>query len=247
MDVLDDPDTYQNRSVSEVAKELFQEHYLHPLGDDVGYVQLEKMHVEGTQCGELVEKTAAALNEDAVMLMLLAVQKSNVELSVKTAWRRVHKLDASEVENVIETCLFTFPFIWVPTFSKSLQPNNWNDFEFVNGFKYKNSPEMMNPLARPILNSVTKQIMTLHTIQNLIIHKSSHLHLIFAVILILKHATLLRLSNLQESALTQAELDYQKANMDLVIQQHLMAYAPEHSVEQFASFIMGTDIVPQPR
>ena len=41
MDVLDDPDKYLNRSVSEVAKELFQEHYLCPLGGDVGYVQLE--------------------------------------------------------------------------------------------------------------------------------------------------------------------------------------------------------------
>jgi hypothetical protein len=41
MDVSDDPDKYLNRSVSGVAKEVFQEHYLHPLGDDVGYVQLE--------------------------------------------------------------------------------------------------------------------------------------------------------------------------------------------------------------
>jgi hypothetical protein len=41
MDVLDDRDKYLDRSVSEVAKEQFQEHYLHPLGDDVGYVQLE--------------------------------------------------------------------------------------------------------------------------------------------------------------------------------------------------------------
>ena len=41
MDMLDDPDLYLDRSVSEVAKERFQEHYLHPLGDDVRYVQLE--------------------------------------------------------------------------------------------------------------------------------------------------------------------------------------------------------------
>ena len=46
------------------------------------------MHVKGGQCGKLVEKTAAALNDDAVMLMLLAVQRGNVELSVKTAWTR---------------------------------------------------------------------------------------------------------------------------------------------------------------
>ena len=41
MDVLDYPDKYLNRSVSEVAKERFEEYYLRPLGEDVGYVQLE--------------------------------------------------------------------------------------------------------------------------------------------------------------------------------------------------------------
>ena len=41
MDVLDDPDKYLDRIVSEVAEELFQEHYLCPLSDDVGYVRLE--------------------------------------------------------------------------------------------------------------------------------------------------------------------------------------------------------------
>ena len=40
MDVLDYPDRYANRSVSEVANEKFQEHYLQPLGDDVRYVRL---------------------------------------------------------------------------------------------------------------------------------------------------------------------------------------------------------------
>jgi hypothetical protein len=104
MDVSDDPDIYPDRSVSEVAKEKFQEHYLHLLGDDVGYVQLEselcksstkshvdvlqEMHINGSHCGDLIEKTAAALNDDAVMFMLLAVQRNNVELSVKCAWRR---------------------------------------------------------------------------------------------------------------------------------------------------------------
>ena len=41
MDVSDDPDKYLNKSAPEVAKERFEEYYLHPLGDDVGYVQLE--------------------------------------------------------------------------------------------------------------------------------------------------------------------------------------------------------------
>ena len=41
MDMLDDPDRYPDRSVSEVAKEQLQKHYVHPLGGDVEYVQLE--------------------------------------------------------------------------------------------------------------------------------------------------------------------------------------------------------------
>ena len=46
------------------------------------------MHINGSHCGDLIEKTAAALNDDAVMLMLVAVQRNNVELSVRLAWRR---------------------------------------------------------------------------------------------------------------------------------------------------------------
>ena len=64
-----------------------------------------------------------------------------------------------------------------------------------------------------------------------------------AVVIILKHTTILRLSNLSpESALTQAELYYQEANMDLKIQQHLIASSQVHSVEQFVGFIMASDI-----
>jgi hypothetical protein len=40
MDMSDDPDRYPDRSVSEVAEEIFREHYLYPLGDDVRYVRL---------------------------------------------------------------------------------------------------------------------------------------------------------------------------------------------------------------
>ncbi|KAH9028116.1 hypothetical protein EDB85DRAFT_1628732 [Lactarius pseudohatsudake] len=70
-------------------------------------------------------------------------------------------------------------------------------------------------------------------------------HLILAVILILKHATFIRLSNISpESALTHAELQYRHANIDLKIQQYLTTSSQEHSIELFAVFIMATDIVP---
>jgi hypothetical protein len=104
MDVLDDPDKYPS-SVSEEAVKRFQEHYLHPLGNDARYVRLEsafrlvcrgymlmtglaEMHMKESRCDGLIEETAAALNEDVVALMLLAVQRDNLELSVKMALNR---------------------------------------------------------------------------------------------------------------------------------------------------------------
>ena len=70
-----------------------------------------------------------------------------------------------------------------------------------------------------------------------------YLTFVEAVILILKHATILLLSDLSpESALTHAELDYQEANVDLKIKQHLASSSAEvQSVEQLTSFIMATD------
>lgn len=60
-----------------------------------------------------------------------------------------------------------------------------------------------------------------------------------AVIIILKHATILQLSNSPKQALTIAEKDYQKANIDSKIQEHLKTFTPEDSVENFADFIMA--------
>lgn len=37
-------------------------------------------------------------------------------------------------------------------------------------------------------------------------------------------------------------MDYQKANIDLKIQDYLKASSPQHFIEEFASFIMATDI-----
>ena len=43
------------------------------------------MHKHGQQCTDLIEVTANALSEDVVALMLIAVQRDNLGLSVKRA------------------------------------------------------------------------------------------------------------------------------------------------------------------
>ncbi|KAN0137754.1 hypothetical protein V8E53_004238 [Lactarius tabidus] len=70
-----------------------------------------------------------------------------------------------------------------------------------------------------------------------------YLTFVKAVIIILKHATLLRLSNLSRPALARADMDYRSANIDSTIYQFLMAF-PEPSPGQRARFIMATEIVP---
>ncbi|KAF8267878.1 hypothetical protein EI94DRAFT_1829846 [Lactarius quietus] len=116
MDVSDYPDLYPGRDGNQVAETLFQDHYLRPLGDNARYVRLEKMHMKDSRCDSLVEETAAALNEDTVALMLLAVQRGNIELSVKTALSRVHSMTEFEVDNVIRECLIPFPYIWASVY-----------------------------------------------------------------------------------------------------------------------------------
>ena len=91
------------------------------------------MNKKEARCDTLIEATAAALNEDAVTLMLVAVQKDNLGLSVNTALRQsvlqfrrtvsrnlielfraysgggINELDA---ETIVRKCLFPFPYIW---------------------------------------------------------------------------------------------------------------------------------------
>ena len=70
-----------------------------------------------------------------------------------------------------------------------------------------------------------------------------YLTFVIAILIILKHATLLRLSNLSpEEALTQAGQDYQAANIDERIQQYLTPSSRVHSIGEFSRFIIATEI-----
>ena len=64
-----------------------------------------------------------------------------------------------------------------------------------------------------------------------------------AVILILKHATALQVSNLSAKlALVQAGWDYKDSNIDFKIQEHLMTSSQELTVQTSVAFLMATNI-----
>ena len=46
------------------------------------------MHKPNGRCDNLIEETAGALDDEVIALMLVAVQRGNLELSVKMAVKR---------------------------------------------------------------------------------------------------------------------------------------------------------------
>ena len=87
------------------VKRVFNDHYLAHLGGTPPFVCLEsqyflqpiythhnfypaEMHKPDERCSNLIEVTANALSEGIVALMLMAVQRGNLELSVKIAIKR---------------------------------------------------------------------------------------------------------------------------------------------------------------
>jgi hypothetical protein len=82
---------------------IFHEHYLTRLGGAPPFVRLESeysvikktrtvlisigMHKHGQRCTDLIEITADALSGNVVAVMLLAVQKDNLEPNMKQAIR----------------------------------------------------------------------------------------------------------------------------------------------------------------
>ena len=100
----------RNPSVGDVndeAAKIFQEQYLDVIkGSSPRYVRLEskvqcyishfmiytfylaEMHKVGESCSVLIMETASALSLEVVTLMLLAVQRGNLEMSVKMAVKR---------------------------------------------------------------------------------------------------------------------------------------------------------------
>ncbi|SRR6266404_693412 len=90
------------------------------------------MNRQEARCDTLIETTVAALDEDVVALMLVAVQKDNLVLSVKVALkksvhqfqrivggisssRRVHSRGGFNnlgAITIVRDCLYPFPFLW---------------------------------------------------------------------------------------------------------------------------------------
>jgi hypothetical protein len=204
----------------------FREHYLCHLGDGARFVRLERMHKSDGRCNTLIEETAEALIDDVVTLMLVAVQRSNLELSVKIAVKRTCPHFWCDAKDIVKKCLEPFPYIWLFSLDDLL------DFSFDLSLLSLSLDD----------DSLVTEIMSMTLMKQLSSGNGGY-HLMTAIIIILKHATTLRPSGLStRSALARAGLGYQELNIGLKIAQHFTAPYQEYSVQDFVDFIMGVSL-----
>ena len=99
------------------------------------------MHIQNRRCDDLIEKTVATLNDDIIASMLLAVQRNNLDFSVRSALIRwvcqlngqcqqqsqqncsAYSRPGLEVKDkweIVGGCLRAFPFIWASCDSLNL-------------------------------------------------------------------------------------------------------------------------------
>jgi len=101
--------------LSDEMDRIFKEEFLVNLKGTPPSVRLERMHRPGQRCFDLIQATENALSSGVVSLMLLAVQKDNLELNINRAVEWVHSASQggkASTEIVIKACILAFPSIW---------------------------------------------------------------------------------------------------------------------------------------
>jgi len=182
------------------------------------------------------------LNEDAVALMLLAVQTRDLELGINVAVKRVNHISFNnrDTRDVIRTCLFSFPQIWAPELYFDLD-HELEDLENDDERIYWARPWRFIPHRNS--NQLTSHVMSFMTVKMHTPAGNSIYHFRLAIILIFKHAAVLALSGIRANlALTQAESDYRKAKIGSKIEEHFTAPYSEYTVEQLINFLKNTNI-----
>ncbi|KAL4063706.1 hypothetical protein J3A83DRAFT_4192329 [Scleroderma citrinum] len=98
-------DTKKERLQGQIKNELGQTRF-----PPTNYVQLANMHEQSADCGPLLKETATALDEEALKLLLVSTQETNLHLCIEWAikialWRFVH-----DQKTPLETLLV----VWFP-------------------------------------------------------------------------------------------------------------------------------------
>jgi len=113
---LEDENRHPETLVDAEVKRVFEQQYLAGLSGPPPFLRMEKMQKDGQQCTDLITLTANLLSGRVVTLMLVAVQKDNLEMSInhaiKWAQDQLEGQGTRSTEAVIKQCLAAFPWMW---------------------------------------------------------------------------------------------------------------------------------------
>jgi len=186
------------------------------------------MHEPGQRCADLIEMTANALSGETVALMLMAVQKDNLELSIKYAIKWVHtqfKEGTGGTEAVIKKCLQAFPSIW---FSLILN----EDFSFKS-FKKKSFSSFFEEEK---FNEILSKLQSFVTNPPLSISNNNPHHTMIVIILILEYASLIKKNSTEP--LDKAYSQYINSDTHNAVQECFLVSPNQYSILQFTEFIL---------
>jgi len=215
--------------VDDDVETIFKEHFLGNLKGSPPFVRLEKMNKPDQRCTDLISTTASSLSS-SVQLMLLAVQKVNLELNIDYAvkWvRSAFEGGSGSTETVIKLCVMAFPSIWFYGFlEEGLELEDADRFmREDNEFKIVFS-NLCSFLANP---------------PPLTTSDDTH-HVLIAITIILDHACIVYASELRptrEAALLRAYSRYSTSDIHTAVRKQFSAPPLQYSTIQFIEFILN--------
>jgi len=203
----------------------------------------------GKRCTDLIEKTASSLSNSVVTLMLLAVQKDNLELNINYAVKWVHSAfergDRS-TETVIKLCILAFPPIWYYFEEGFFLRREQEEREFRR-FADQREDERAEDTAERMMNNdnefktVFSKLSSSLANPPLLTTSDNIHHVLIAITIILEHGCLIYASQhkpTMKAALDRAYSRYSSSDFHIAVRKQFSAPLIQYSPLQFIEFIL---------
>jgi len=239
---IDDPEI-----LNAEMERIFNEVFLANLKESPPIVRLERLHKLGEWCTDLIKTTADALSGSVVALMLLTVQKNNLELNVNQAVKWAHSAfqrGNGSTERVIKICILAFPSIWYlgddVSAPRSPEQEVLPDMEDLSLSLFSLSSSSSS--SRERANALFSKLRSFLADPPLSISGDGQTHhKLIVTILILEHACLFYASQskpTRDEALARAYSQYCASGAHKQMIEQFSALPKEYSSIQFTEFIL---------
>jgi len=242
-----DPETELDTEVESV----FNQYYLVRLSGPPPFVCLERMHKPDQRCTDLIEMTANTLSGGVVALMLMAVQRDNLELSIKLAIKGTYRLlgkGPTSTEIIIKICIMAFPSIWLLYMSSSNVGNEDPLEELLQTlekfFNQQSEFELQRFLGDFTLGqfeSVFHKLSSFYSNPDLFISSDESIHTMIATVLIMEYASILFTSPSRptcEEAMDGACSRFRSSGTHNVVNRLFLPSPKPYSTQQCEEFIL---------